>query len=69
MQLTAKNYTLRLKKHITLTKGKCYWAWNDAKIVKIHGKKYYRVGKNRYVRANKAAKVEITTALDADKLK
>ena len=58
-----------LKKHITLTKGKCYWAWNDAKIVKIHGKKYYRVGKNRYVRANKAAKVEIKTALDADKLK
>lgn len=58
-----------LKKRITLSKGKYYWAWNNAKVVKINGKKYYRVGKNRYVRAVKAVVAKSNTALDADKLK
>lgn len=58
-----------LKKRITLKKGNYYWAWNNAKIVKINGKSYYRVGKNRYVRAKKAVIAKANSVLDAEKLK
>lgn len=51
------NFAVSNYRYVYFKKGKNIQLWNNAKIIKINGEKYYQIGDNQYVKVSDLKKM------------